>query len=71
MEKQRVYGQPCQCENAAHFHDAPALTPNGNPGHKYGQRFTHGLVAVVTEFGTFAVCADCRKDCQADSAEVR
>jgi hypothetical protein len=65
--------QACQCEHAAHFgaeynSNNPVLTPNGNPGHKYGAE--SNLTAVKTPFGIFHVCGDCAKDCYREYAEV-
>ena len=51
----------CACEHVAHF-ETGRFTPNGNPGHTYGVRFAQ-LVHVATVFGSFAVCADCARDC--------
>lgn len=55
----------CECEHAAHLY-AGELTPHGNPGHKYMQRFMQ-LAPVKTAYGTFRVCPDCAKDCLAYS----
>ena len=54
-------GGHCECENLAHM-KSELRTPHGNPGHKYGQEFFI-VVGVVTPYGTFLVCEDCRKDC--------
>ena len=53
--------QSCQCEHTSHFHRADR-TPNGNPGHSYGQRFLH-VVHITTTYGKLAVCQDCADDC--------
>ncbi len=53
----------CQCEHAAHF--GKGLTPNKNPGHRYNQNFLQ-LVKVLTPYGNFIVCPDCRTDCFGD-----
>lgn len=56
--------KPCECEHACHFPDEHKLSPNGNPGHRYGAKFApRYLVAVTTPWGTFLVCKDCDKDC--------
>ena len=68
----------CQCEHAAHFleHErvqrVPApLTPNGNPGHRYGQDFSDlFIVGVRTPYGTFSVCKDCARDCYQDYERI-
>jgi hypothetical protein len=54
---------PCECEHVSHFeHDK--RSPNGNPTHKYGQKFyEHHMTIVKTEYGTFHVCKDCANDC--------
>lgn len=52
----------CECEHAAHF--GRGLTPNTNPGHKYGQDFVvQALTPVKTAHGTFNMCPDCLNDC--------
>lgn len=54
---------PCECEHIAHL-EPGRYTPNGNPGHKYGQRFVQGqLTPVKTDCGTFKVCPSCKVDC--------
>lgn len=56
----------CECENIAHFPEEKKLTPNGNPGHRYGQEFLSGIQPIKTEMGTFHVCKDCAVDCLKD-----
>lgn len=59
--------KPCQCEHIAHFHEEKKLTPNGNPGHEYGQMFAESyLVDKGTPYGKFIVCKDCASDCLAN-----
>ena len=54
----------CQCEHAAHFANSTAVTPNGNPGHRYGVRFFLSyLETFSTPYGTFLICLDCKQDC--------
>lgn len=55
----------CECEHAAHFHDeGRQLTPNGNPGHKYGVKYALSYIEPrKTVNGTFHVCRDCARDC--------
>lgn len=56
----------CQCEHTAHIAER-AMTPNGNPGHRYGVNFFDtNLTTVKTPYGTFRVCRDCRADCFQD-----
>ena len=56
---------PCECEHKAHTERG--TTPNGNPGHRYGQGFTfRSLVPVATPYGTLVTCEDCAKDCMAE-----
>lgn len=53
----------CMCEHVAHL-DENELTPNGNPGHQFAQRFYKGvLVQIHTTYGVIQVCPDCAKDC--------
>lgn len=52
----------CQCEHAAHL-DRTVRTPNGNPGHWYGQEFV--AVVAIPARGVFEVCSDCSADCYA------
>jgi hypothetical protein len=53
----------CQCEHESH-HGSDKLTPNGNPGHRYGVRFwPEYLINVKTIYGDFQVCKDCAEDC--------
>ena len=56
----------CQCEHIAHL-DRDARPPDGNLGHKYGAGCLK-LRRVQTIYGTFAVCADCFRDCYANGA---
>lgn len=59
-----MHKEECRCEHAAHFHDEPALTPNGNHGHEYGvEYYSHFIVTVQTPYGKFKVCRDCASDC--------
>lgn len=51
----------CQCEHVAHF-EHERRTPNGNPGHDYGVQFAT-VIRVATDYGVFAVCLDCWRDC--------
>jgi len=56
----------CECEHVCHEHGGPfKLSPNGNPGHKYGaSKFAAGfIIPVKTSCGTFNVCKDCAEDC--------
>lgn len=54
----------CECEHAAHFPEDKKLTLNGNPGHKYGAKFSPDyIVPVKTPYGIFRVCKDCANDC--------
>lgn len=53
----------CQCENISHLKPG-ALSPNGNPSHKYNTEFHRFFVKqVVTEYGVLLVCRDCADDC--------
>jgi hypothetical protein len=63
----------CECEHVAHSRNREHLTPNGNPGHKYGVRYALSyLVKVKTTYGTFEVCKDCADDCyQNEPREIR
>lgn len=56
--------EKCQCEHISHF-ETDKQTPNGNPGHDYGQGF-HMLFVKQTRYGNFAVCKDCLHDCMQD-----
>jgi hypothetical protein len=59
----------CQCEHAAHFPDdwEVQVTPNGNPGHKYGVAFLPAAIRTVqTTYGAFNVCRDCAADCHGE-----
>jgi len=59
--------KPCECEHIAHFADEKRKTPNGNPGHVYGQPFVEtSLVNKGTPYGKFLVCKDCASDCLFD-----
>lgn len=62
----RDEGRMCECEHRSHFKDSGELSPNGNPGHKYGVHYQRGMVAVKTGFGTIIVCEDCNTDCWQD-----
>ena len=59
----------CQCEHACHdsYQSRPGAlikSPNGNPGHRYGQKFEErALKSVKTAWGTFEVCPSCLGDC--------
>lgn len=54
---------PCECEHASHF-DKNCLSPDGNPGHRYGAKFVARYVTVVkTSCGPYRVCRDCADDC--------
>lgn len=56
---------PCECEHSCHFHDTGKLSPNGNPGHRYGQPFAESyIVRVRTDGQTERVCKDCANDCR-------
>ena len=56
----------CECEHIAHFPEEKRKTPNGNPGHRYGQKFfEETMVNKGTEHGKFLVCKDCANDCLA------
>lgn len=61
----------CQCEHRAHAAQPHNwMTPNGNPGHKYGVAFDRQqVVEVKTPFGRFTVCKDCAADCLAEFKE--
>jgi hypothetical protein len=55
----------CQCEHEAHF-DPVKRTPDGNPGHRYGARFTgYFMVQVRSE----RLCPDCAADCRAGTRD--
>jgi hypothetical protein len=52
----------CECEHESHFGES--YTPNGNPGHSYGARFSENFLRKVqTPYGQFTVCTDCANDC--------
>lgn len=56
----------CECEHLAHL-EKGIITPNGNPGHKYGATFSQLHMQVVeTPYGSFYVCSDCAHDCLAN-----
>lgn len=60
-----VESAPCECEHACHHADTGAVSPNGNPGHRYGAKFVVGkLVTVRTDGQTERVCPDCAADCR-------
>jgi len=59
----------CECEHISHI-ERDRLTPNGNPGHKYGQSF-YAIEPVKTICGTFHLCKDCREDCFPPDSEFR
>lgn len=53
----------CECEHEAHT-ATTGTTPNGNPGHRFGQTFSDLVeFTVKTPHGTYRLCADCRFDC--------
>ena len=63
----------CECEHLSHDPESfgtsgqRTMTPNGNPGHDYGAKFSIGyLSAIKTDYGTFVVCVDCSNDCLHD-----
>jgi hypothetical protein len=61
----QVHTQSCECEHKSHF-DKNKLTPNQNPAHLYGVKFsTNYLRKVETLYGSFVVCKDCAEDCLA------
>jgi hypothetical protein len=61
-----MHVEPCRCEHIAHT-AREARTPNGNPGHSYGVRFSPSLLRdLKTPYGVFRVCADCADDCLAE-----
>lgn len=55
----------CECENKDHFDDyVPGIErqdgdPFTAPGHPYGITPV-AVEAVLTDYGTFSMCADCR-----------
>jgi hypothetical protein len=55
----------CECEHAAHLDKTHTiLTPNTDPGHRYGMAFyPHCMVTVQTPYGKFRVCQSCAADC--------
>lgn len=66
----------CQCEHRCHESSGkrtvPApLSPAGNPGHRYGAKF-YDVQPVITTYGKFNLCRDCREDCHSRPAmEIR
>ena len=60
----------CECEHGCHFRDAVCLSPFGNFGHKYGQKFPENvLVCKRTHGQTEMLCPDCAADCRAGAAD--
>ncbi len=58
----------CRCEHFSHFakednEQERGLTPSGQLAHPYGMEFEHGVIEVVTDFGTFVMCRGCIDDC--------
>lgn len=65
-----MHTSKCDCEHIAHM-EAHERTPNGNPGHTYQAKFADTfMTAVITPYGTFNVCKDCRNDCYHQFPEV-